>query len=103
MQPIISILSLLGPISLIIAQVVMGLLSKRLGEVTKRPPLYRWFYVGAGLVGASIVLQLTDVLFQAGSAVVILYDLVFTLGLALSIIVAWKYWGWLLSESGKKA
>ena len=103
MQPFVSVLGVLGPISLVIAQVVMALLSKRLGEVTKRPPTYRWFYVGAGLVAASILLQLVDIFSGSDSVAAVVYDSLFLLGLALSVIIAWKYWSWLLSESSKKA
>src|SRR5262249_5598324 len=98
-----SILSVLGPLSLIVAQVVMALLSKRLGEVTKRPPTYRWFYLGAGLVGVSILLQVVDILSGLERVASLLYDALFLLGLAVSVVVAWSYWSWLLSESRNKA
>lgn len=103
MQPLVSLLSVAGPISLIVAQVVMALLSKRLGEVTKRAPTYRWFFVSAGLVSISILLQLLGIVSGGEAAFAIVYDIFLTLGLALSVVIAWKYWSWLLSESSKKA
>jgi hypothetical protein len=96
----VALLSLIGPASISLALLVLASLSRRLGEVTKRPPLYRWFLVGAALVGLSIVLRVLtiDPAGRLGSQVALLYDVPLVMGLLVSVIVAWRYWGWLLYE-----
>lgn len=96
----IALLSFVGPASIILALVVMASLSRRLGEVTRRPPLYRWFFVGAALVGLSMVLRLVklDSSGQLGTQAALFYDVPLVGGLLISVIVAWRYWGWLLYE-----
>jgi hypothetical protein len=96
----IALLSLIGPASIALALVVLASFSRRLGEVTKRPPLYRWFLVGAALVSLSIVLRLftLDPAGRLSAQVALLYDVPLVMGLLVSVIVAWRYWGWLLYE-----
>jgi hypothetical protein len=96
----IALLSLVGPVSIVLALVVLASLSRRLGEVTKRPPIYRWFWVGAALVSLSIVLRLftLDSAGRLSAQAALLYDVPLVMGLLVSVIVAWRYWGWLLYE-----
>jgi hypothetical protein len=96
----IALFSFVGPVSIVVALVVMASLSRRLGEVTRRPPLYRWFLVGAALVGLSIVLRLSriDSSGRLGEQAALLYDVPLVVGLLVSVVVAWRYWGWLLYE-----
>ena len=79
------------------ALIVMGLLSQRLGAVTKMPPHYRWFYVAAGLLGVSTLIRLFA-LAEAYPAMGQLYAMTFALGITLAVGVAWRYWGWLFGE-----
>ena len=92
------ILGLFGPVSIIIVLVIMGLLSQRLGAVTTRPPLYRWFYVSAGLVGLSILMELLVIL-NADPELTPVYEVPMVVGLMIAVIISWRYWGWLLSEN----
>ncbi|MCC7450480.1 MAG: hypothetical protein IT324_23885 [Anaerolineae bacterium] len=91
---------LIGPASMIVALIVLALLSQRLGAVTKRAPIYRWFYVSVVLIAVSIVGRLfaPDALDYRAA---LLYDVPLALGLTLAVVIAWRYWSWLLSERGK--
>ena len=51
MEQVLTLLSAAGPASLALALVVMGLLSQRLGAVTKMPSHYRWFTSPPGCWG----------------------------------------------------
>lgn len=94
------LLGLIGPASIIVALVVLALLSERLGAVTKRAPIYRWFFVSVALIGISIVARLIapDALDYRAA---LLYDIPLAVGLTLAVVIAWRYWSWLLSERGK--
>jgi hypothetical protein len=103
MSSLLTLFGLCGPVSILIALVVLALLSQRLGAVTKRAPLYRWLFVSVALVGVSIVGRLISALTPGGDPAysgIMLYDVLFVLGLALAVIVAWRYWSWLLHERG---
>jgi hypothetical protein len=104
MDNLFSLLGLLGPISLIVALVVIALLSQRLGSVTKRTALYRWYYVSVVLVTLSVIgkfIQMSVPEDQRNAAAAVA-DIAFTAGLCLAVVVAWRYWGWLLHERGKE-
>src|SRR5690349_5937550 len=105
MTSVLTLLGLCGPASIIIALIVLALLSQRLGAVTKRPPLYRWLFVSVALVGISVMSRLVGLgaadSLGRGSVIVMLDDIALALGLTLAVVVAWRYWSWLLSERGK--
>jgi predicted tellurium resistance membrane protein TerC len=101
---LLALLGIVGPVAIMIALVIMALLSQRLGAVTKRPPLYRWFYVSVALVGISMILRVVSLdvpdLLEHDYATAILHDVLMAAGLSLALIVTWRYWSWLLHESG---
>jgi hypothetical protein len=90
-----------------IALVVLALLSQRLGAVTKRPPLYRWFFLSVAIIGVAIILRVIGLSvpdgpdIDFGNMITLLYDFALVIGLSLAVVIAWRYWGWLLSERGK--
>lgn len=93
----------LGILSIAIALVILGLLSKRLGKVTRAPGYYRVFYVAAGLLLISLFVRLADALntrvpHADDPAAVILYLGLPAFALTISLIIAWRYWSWLLAE-----
>lgn len=100
------LLGLLGSIAIAIALLVLGLLSKRLGSVTRTPPYYVWFYVAAGLMLVSILARLVHL--GQGPEVaaaliddkvsVLLYAGLPAIAITLGVVVAWRYWSWLLAE-----
>lgn len=98
MGAVVSILAgTAGPLSVAIALVVLGLLSQRLGAVTKMPPHYRWFFVATGFVVMSIVSRLLYVGYP-DERIVLVYTSTFAIGVTLGLIAAWRYWSWLFGE-----
>jgi len=96
----LSLFALLGPISMIVLLVTLGTFSRRLGAVYRRPPVYHVFYVGAILIGVGVAYRITgaDATGRADTTSALFYDLTLIVGLFLAVIIAWRYWGWLLSE-----
>ncbi len=105
MDSLFALLSLFGPVALMVALVILALLSQRLGAGTTRPPLYRWVYVSVDLVGLSVIERLHNQnapqTLGSDYSTLILYDILLALGLGLAVIVAWRYWSWLLSEPSR--
>lgn len=98
-----ALLGLMEPFSIAITLLIMGLISKRLGEQTKARPYYLGFYIAAILLEISIVAQLLDLAFDlphagADTLWVILDDGLPALAVTLGVISAWRYWSWLLAE-----
>jgi hypothetical protein len=97
---------LIGPISIALALLVMGLLSKRLGSVTRAPRYYYGFYVATLLMGVSILARMLNAgrgpefvsELNGETAWVLLYNGLPALAITLGLFVAWRYWSWLLAE-----
>jgi hypothetical protein len=105
MSNVLTLMGLCGPASIIVALIVLALLSQRLGAVTKRSPLYRWFFVSVVLIGISVIARLVNLgateALGRDVLIVMLDDLSLAIGLSLAVVVAWRYWSWLLSEQSK--
>ncbi|MEP7284875.1 MAG: hypothetical protein ABI947_03805 [Chloroflexota bacterium] len=105
MENLFAALSLFGPVSIIIALLVLALLSQRLGAVTRHSPLYRWFYVSVALVAISLGWRLLGMIapeqFNHDAQSALVYDAPLAVGLLIAVVVAWRYWSWLLSERGR--
>ncbi len=82
-------------------------LSRRLGAVTKMPPYYRWFFVGIVLTSIALISSVvrgaaslscdeSASIFTTLGFGLLAYHLPLFLGTVINLIVAWKYWGWLL-------
>ena len=98
-----ALLGLLGPISILITLIVLGLLSRRLGQQTAARPRYLGFFIGAVLIGISIAAQLLDLIFHFPHSDpdflwIILVDLLPAIAITLGVMFAWRYWSWLLAE-----
>jgi len=98
-----SLIASVGLLAVAVALLVLGLLSKRLGKVTRAPGYYRVFFVAAGLMIVSMLARLIDALNahvpHADEATsVILYLGLPAFALTISLIIAWRYWSWLLAE-----
>ena len=103
MEALLSVLGLLGPLSIVIALLVLALLSQRLGAVTRQAPLYRLFFVSVVLIGVALIWRVFDLVapvFIANLRNPVFYDLLLIAGLIISVVIAWRYWSWLLSERG---
>lgn len=94
------LVSLAGPASMVVVVLLMRSLSKRLGAVTRRPPIYRWFTVSAASILLSMALRLVREVSDGplDGQHALLYDIPFAVGLLIAVVVAWRYWGWLLYE-----
>ncbi|MBC6937582.1 MAG: hypothetical protein DWB42_17350 [Chloroflexi bacterium] len=100
------LLGLLGPVSLCIALVVIGLLSRRLGSVIRTPHYYLGFFLAAALLTISILARLLNL--GRGPAVaaalnrdpvwVFLYTGLPLIAALMGAVTAWRYWSWLLAE-----
>jgi hypothetical protein len=101
------IFSVLGIVSIVLAMVILGHLSKRLGAVTHTPRYYIGFYGAAALMGISAVVRLLDWLrgvdlssLNSDPGWILLYIGLPALAVTLAVITAWRYWSWLLAERG---
>ena len=95
--------ALVGTFSIAVALVILGLLSRRLGQVTRAPRYYRGFFVAAVLLVASLLFRLLNVVqLHTPSAddgvAVIFYIGLPAFALTISLMIAWRYWSWLLAE-----
>lgn len=79
---------------------VLGMLSYRLGRVTKATNYYRGFFISAALVMVGIVARLICQTETDDAAWVLLFNGAPALGVTIGLIVAWHYWSWLLAERG---
>jgi hypothetical protein len=98
------LLSAAAPLALMLLLWVMAQISRRFGEVTHRPPLYRGFYVACGLMVLPLGVRLLAIGLTedrrgelgGNSLEALFHDLPFALSITLAILIAWRYWGWLL-------
>jgi hypothetical protein len=101
--------SLIGVIYLLY---IFSVLSRKLGSVTKMRPFYRGFYLAIGLIGLALVsswllltVRITPDLLPVAWRDETLYLIIFNAALAiaatLSLVLAWRYWGWLFKERGR--
>lgn len=98
-----ALLGLFGPLSFAVALLVMGALSKRLGAQTHARPYYVGFYAAALLMLVSIAAQ---VFYLFSGQVASKGDLLWLLldeglpaiAVTIGVILAWRYWSWLLAE-----
>ena len=110
LEVLLSLLGVAAPFAIAVTLIVLGLLSQRLGAVTGTPPFYRWFYVSSLLVSLAAFFAALNVLSAYTDGAGILYEEGFYLltygapmviGMTISAVVAWRYWGWLLGEPGE--
>ncbi len=89
--------------------VILGRLSKRIGAVIKMPPIYRWQFVAAGLVGFATLVSVMRAAMLADPATtpdwaltptlyLWLYHVPLALGASMGLATAWQYWSWQLRE-----
>ncbi len=103
----ISLFALLGPLGVLTMLVVLTLISRRMGRMTRAAPHYIGFMVAAVLVAAGLAARALDAVRGADPAAVhgdsgalLLYTALPALGLTLALVAAWRYWSWLLAERG---
>jgi hypothetical protein len=106
-MPDTSVFMILGGLALAGVLILLGLLSKRLGAVTRAPRYYVGFFVAAGLMviseGARLVnvfLPVDPVTLHTDPIWVLFYNGLPAIALTISVVIAWRYWSWLLAERG---
>jgi hypothetical protein len=100
---IAALLGLLGPISSMVALIVVGLLSRQLGEQTNAKRFYLGFFAAAILILISIAAQFLDLIFHIphnDSLVLWIFvdDGLPAIAVTVGVVFAWRYWSWLLAE-----
>lgn len=103
----IGVVSALGIMSIAFAILILGMLSKRMGVVTRSPRYHRGLYTAALLMAVSALARLVNGLRGLDPAIlnsdpfsVMLYIGLPALAVSIAVIVAWRYWSWLLAERG---
>jgi len=97
-------LSVSGLAAVMVVLYILAALSRRLGAVTKMKPYYRGFYVAMACLAVAIgVAVLWPPLAAAtpSDLSVYLFYLPLLLSGVISLVVAYRYWGWLLRERVK--
>lgn len=97
-----------GLLAIAFALVILGLLSRRLGQATRAPRHYLGFYAGALLIVMSVIAQLLNLGFGLATPEeldqsllwILLYNGLPALGVTVGLFYAWHYWSWLLAERG---
>jgi hypothetical protein len=98
--------AVLGPLSICVMFIVLALLSRRLGKVTRVRPFYIGLYLGALLVGVSLVARVINLglgparaaELNQRSELVLIYTGLLALGVTIGVFSAWRYWSWLFAE-----
>lgn len=110
MTLVLALAGCLGEAAILYTLIILARLSQKLGAVTKMPPYYRGFYLSVALLSVSLasrLVYLSAVLTEAGQTVPLLaqegfslatHHLPMALGMLVSVLVAGRYWGWLLKE-----
>ena len=109
MTGFVTLLSPLSTIAVIFMFFILARLSEKLGAVTRMPPYYRWFWIGMGFLGIALIAQLVRIsvslteqashwLLSNSFFYLVTYHLPMALGVTIGLVIAWRYWGWLLTE-----
>jgi hypothetical protein len=113
MTPVIAIIGTAGLASVMLVLMIMGRLTQRWELVTRGKSHYYLFYVSAGLVGVASLARLVRVGYLVSGTgqhnladpaswfYIGLYHVPLTVGVAVSLVVTWRNWGWLLGEKDR--
>jgi hypothetical protein len=101
-----AILEIIGQLGIMIALIVLGRLSARLGSATKAKKQHIGFYIAAAIMFVSIIIRVLNIVYEFVSSEniqdsllwVLFYDGLPALAITLGILFAWHYWSWLLAE-----
>ncbi|GAB1422269.1 hypothetical protein MASR2M15_24920 [Anaerolineales bacterium] len=95
--------ALLGPASIAFTLIILALLSRRLGSVTRAKPYYRIFYLAAFMICMAVFVEFVyiispDTLSTLRIFAILVEQLLFAIAITISLVTAWYYWSWLLAE-----
>lgn len=94
-------LSLIAPLSFLVALLLLARLSARLGaQLNHRHKRYRWLYLSMLLIVGSVGIQVMTLIAPETVSAdwATAQTGLLTVGLLLAILVLWTYWRWLLAE-----
>lgn len=97
---------LVGPLSVAVALMIMGRLTRRFAKAAGHSRWYLGFFLAALLVVLGVVARLLNLTQSAGDLNfivddanrILLYHGLPALGITLGVVIAWRYWSWLLAE-----
>jgi hypothetical protein len=110
MTLLVAIVGTAGLAAIAMMLVILGRLTQRWELVTRSQSHYYLFYVSAGLVGVASLARLVRAGYLVSGAgqtmlanptswfYICLYHIPLTVGMAISLVVTWRNWGWLLRE-----
>lgn len=105
MIDISGLVGLLGLLAIGVALLLLGLLSRRMTHVTHSRPHHIGLFVASILVwigaGGRFMLILQEARFgdmDQNLLWVLLVNGIPALGLTLGLVIAWRYWSWLLAD-----
>lgn len=110
MTLVLALAGCIGEAAILYTLIILARLSQKLGAVTKMPPYYRGFYLSVALLCVSLasrLVHLSAALTEAGQTMPLLaeegfalatHHLPMALAMLISVLVAGRYWGWLLKE-----
>ena len=102
------VVGLVGPLAICIMFIFLGLLSRRLGRVTRSRPYYIGYFAAALLVGISLGVRVLSLILDTSAAtrlaenprLLLVATSLTAVGVTLGVVVTWRYWSWLLAERG---
>lgn len=98
----------LGMFSVVVVLLLIAELSKKLGRVTRASPAYIGLYGASLMVFVGVIARIANLTLTENKLIelhknflwVLLYNAVPALGVTVGVIIAWRYWSWLLAERG---
>lgn len=88
-------------IGFVVMFIILGFLSRRLGDAMDFPPFYLGYYVSAAIVFGLLIFEIyidNNLKDFDNIRFIYLFLTFFTLAIIISSIISIKYWGWLFKE-----
>ncbi|MGQ9585077.1 MAG: hypothetical protein ACUVXG_06705 [Anaerolineae bacterium] len=110
MSLVLALAGCMGEVGILYTVIILARLSQKLGAVTKMGPYYRGFYVSLALFCLSMASRLVRIsvaltgpvqplpLLEQEGFYLVTHHLPLVTGMGLALVIAGKYWGWLLKE-----
>lgn len=98
-----ALLGTFSTLSVLLLFYILAKLSERFGNVIKMKPIYRYYYLAAGLVAVSLVTQFFVARIKGQGlntpwVLLVGYYIPLSLGLTIGLVITWRYWSWLVTE-----
>ncbi|NLF74085.1 MAG: hypothetical protein GX573_00185 [Chloroflexi bacterium] len=108
---LLTLLGVAAPLATMMSLWILAQISRRFGEVTQRPPLYRGFYAALALWVFPLVTRLLAMGLTDGendrlggnSLEALVHNGPAALSVTLAVVIVWRYWGWLVTTREDQA